>query len=61
MRRPARSHRLCLYATKHNISYSATTRHEITIKDIGAIAKEQKVTFKPADNPDHQIRLGEMV
>jgi len=37
------------YAEKHNISYSATTRHEITIADVEAIAKEQGVKFKPAD------------
>jgi len=37
------------WAAKHNISYSVTTRHEISISDIEAIAKEQGVTFKPAD------------
>jgi kynurenine formamidase len=37
------------YAEKHNISYSATTRHEITVEDIEAVAKKQVVQFKPAD------------
>jgi kynurenine formamidase len=37
------------YAAKHNIKYSVTTRHEISIADIEAIAKEQNVQFKPAD------------
>lgn len=37
------------YAEKHNISYSPTTRHCITVKDIEAIAKEQGVEFKPCD------------
>ena len=37
------------YAAKHNISYSAVTRHEISIKDIETIAKEEGVEFKPAD------------
>ncbi|KAF4624406.1 hypothetical protein G7Y89_g13764 [Cudoniella acicularis] len=37
------------YAQKHNISYSPTTRYEITVKDVEAIAKEQGVEFRPAD------------
>ncbi|PMD16387.1 hypothetical protein NA56DRAFT_580542 [Hyaloscypha hepaticicola] len=37
------------YAAKHNIKYSVTSRHEISIADIEAIAKEQNVQFKPAD------------
>lgn len=37
------------YAEKHGIKYSPTTRHEITVKDVEAIAKEQGVEFKPAD------------
>jgi kynurenine formamidase len=37
------------WAQKHNITYSVTTRHEISISDIEAIAKEQNVVFKPAD------------
>lgn len=37
------------WAQKHNIKYSVTTRHEISINDIEAIAKAQDVVFKPAD------------
>lgn len=37
------------YAERHNIQYSAVTRHEITIHDIETAAKEQGVEFKPAD------------
>lgn len=37
------------YAEKHSIKYEATTRHEISVKDVEAIAKEQGVEFKPAD------------
>jgi hypothetical protein len=37
------------HAQKHNITYSATTRHEITVTDIEAIAEEQGVKFRPAD------------
>ena len=37
------------YTQKHNIKYSAVSRHEIFIKDIEAIAKDQGVEFKPAD------------
>ncbi|KAH6669389.1 putative cyclase-domain-containing protein [Halenospora varia] len=37
------------YAEKHGIKYEATTRHEISVKDVEAIAKEQGVEFKPAD------------
>jgi len=37
------------YAERHNVSYSATTRHDITVKDLEAAAKEQGVEFKPAD------------
>lgn len=37
------------YAERHNIKYSAPTRHEISIADVEAAAKEQGVEFKPAD------------
>jgi len=37
------------YAASHHITYSPTSRHEITVADIEAIAKEQGVVFKPAD------------
>lgn len=37
------------WAEKINISYSAYSRHEISIQDVETIAKEQGVTFKPAD------------
>ena len=37
------------YAAKHKISYSPVTRHEITVQDIEAIAKDQGVEFHPAD------------
>jgi kynurenine formamidase len=37
------------YAQRHNIKYPTTGRHAITYKDLDAIAKEQKVEFKPGD------------
>lgn len=37
------------WAEKNNISFSATTRHEISIQDVETIAEEQGVEFKPAD------------
>jgi hypothetical protein len=37
------------WAEKNNITYSATSRHEISIQDVETIAKEQGVEFKPAD------------
>lgn len=37
------------WAEKNKIEYSATTRHEISIEDVEAIAKDQGVEFKPAD------------
>ena len=37
------------YAKKHNIQYSPVTRHEISIEDIEAIARDEDVEFKPAD------------
>lgn len=38
-----------LYAERHNISYSPTTRHAITVAEIEECAKEQGVSFKPCD------------
>lgn len=37
------------YAERHNISYSPTTRHAITVAEIEECAKEQGVSFKPCD------------
>jgi len=37
------------WAEKKGIQYEATSRHEITVKDVEAIAKDQGVEFKPAD------------
>ncbi|TVY42452.1 hypothetical protein LSUB1_G001739 [Lachnellula subtilissima] len=37
------------YAARHNISYSVTTRHEISVEDLETAAREQGVEFKPAD------------
>jgi hypothetical protein len=37
------------YAERHGIKYNAMSRHCITVADLEAIAKEQKLTFKPGD------------
>lgn len=37
------------YAQRHNITYSAIERHEISIAQIEEAAREQGVEFKPAD------------
>lgn len=37
------------YAASQGISYSATTRHEITVADIETIARAQNVELKPCD------------
>jgi hypothetical protein len=37
------------YAERHGIQYSPVTRHEISVREIEECAKEQGVSFKPAD------------
>lgn len=37
------------WATSNGKSYKATDRHEITVDDLDAIAKEQNVTLRPGD------------